>query len=315
MRPLPLRRSLRFLASILLVISVPLAIAQTPGSSVPSISQYTTTNEDLPISPGDLIAVTVFDTPEFSGSFRVGNQGNLALPLIGAIHIAGLTTNEAARLIRDKLIQGNFLKDPQVNISFVDFTNQNAVVLGEVAKPGAIPILGARTLWEVVGAAGGPSNTAGPKIVIVHRTDPAHPQIVDVSWDKDLANQPNPQVLPGDTIQISRAGIVYAVGQVGRQGAFPVIHEHMTMLQLISLAEGTKSTAKGAHALLSRKTSTGRQIIEVDLPKLLAGKIPDFPLQNEDILYVPISTLKVIIYRGLEAAVSITTSLAIYRGY
>ena len=299
---------------VVFLISFPrLAGAQEPTSSTSFASQFTTTNRDVVISRGDLLSITVFDTPEFSGTMRVSNEGNLSLPLIGSIHVVDMTAPDAAKLIRDKLVFGNFLKNPQVNVSFVDFINQSAMVLGDVIKPGPVPILGSRTLWEIIGAAGGVSPTAANKVLIIHKNDKDHPLDLSVNWNRDLSNQPNPLISLGDTVQIPRAGIVYVVGEVGRQGAFPILHEKMTMLQVITYSEGIKFTSKGTEARLIRNTPNGRQISKVDIPALLKGKIADFDLQNDDILYVPNSASKVVITRGLAAAVAVTTALAVYK--
>lgn len=301
------------LAAFLILAPGSLAAQQSANPAAANTPQFTTTSGDAMISPGDLLSVSVFDTPEFSGTMRVSNEGNLSLPLIGNLHIAGVTASVAAELIRDKLIEGNFLKDPQVAISFVDFINQSALVLGEVVRPGPVPVLGSRTLWEIIGAAGGVSATAANRVLIIHRNDPMHPLEVPMDWSRDLSNQPNPQVSLGDTVQVPRAGLVYVIGEVGRQGAFPIQHERMTMLQVVSLAEGVKYTSKSSQARLMRITPNGRQISIVNIPALLKGKIADFPLQNDDILYVPISASKVVITRGLTAAVGLTTSIALVK--
>jgi polysaccharide export outer membrane protein len=291
------------------VLSYALYAQETPSS--PPLTQFTTTNGDAPISPGDLLAISVFDTPEFTGTMRVSNEGNLSLPLIGSVHVAGLTAPRAAQVIRDMLVNGNFLKDPQVSVAFVDFISQSAVVLGEVRVPGAIPVLGSRTLWQVIAAAGGVNPTAGQRVTIIHRKDPTHPEVVKINWGLDLANQPNPQVAPEDTVQVSRAGIAYVVGEVGRQGGYPFTNEGMTLAQVITLAEGVKYTSKASKARLIRKTASGRLIFEVNIPSLLQGKASDIALQNDDIIYVPNSVSKVVITRGIESAITVAGSLAI----
>jgi polysaccharide export outer membrane protein len=301
------------LVASLSVAPASLVAQQSPNTATGNTPQFTTTSGDAMISPGDLLSVSVFDTPEFSGTMRVSNEGNLSLPLVGSLHIAGLTASAAAELIRNKLIEGSFLKDPQVAVSFVDFINQSALVLGEVVKPGPVPVLGSRTLWEIIGAAGGASATAANRVLIIHRNDPTHPQEVPIDWSRDLSKQPNPQVFLGDTVQVPRAGMVYVIGEVGRQGAFPIEHERMTMLQIVSLANGVRFTSKSSEARLMRLTPNGRQISIVNIPALLKGKIADFPLQNDDILYVPLSASKVAITRGLEAAVGLTTSLVLIK--
>lgn len=287
--------------------------AQDSTSTSAFATQFTTTKGDALISPGDLLSIAVFDTPEFSGTIRVSNEGNLTLPLVGSLHLAGLSAANAGLLIRQKLIDGNFVKDPQVNVSFVDFINQSAVVLGEVMKPGAVPVLGSRTLWEIIGAAGGINPAAANSLVIIHRADPSHPLHLAINWDRDLSTQPNPLISPGDTVQIPRAGMVYVVGEVGKQGAFPILHEKMTLLQLVSLAEGVKYTSKSHEARLIRTKPGGREIYKIDIPELLKGKTPDIELRNDDIVYVPNSISKVIITRGIVAAIAVSSSLVVYR--
>jgi polysaccharide export outer membrane protein len=186
-------------------------------------------------------------------------------------------------------------------------------VLGDVVKPGPVPVLGSRTLWEIIGAAGGVNPTAANKVLIIHRADPTHPLELNIDWSRNLSSQPNPQVSLGDTVQVPRAGIVYVVGEVGRQGAYPIMREKMTMLQVISLSEGVKFNSKSSEARLIRNMPNGRQISTVNIPALLNGKIADFSLQNDDILYVPNSVSKVVITRGLAAAIAVTTSLAVYK--
>jgi polysaccharide biosynthesis/export protein len=284
--------------------------SSTPDSLSP---RFTTTEGDALIAPGDLLSITVFDTPEFSGTIRVSNEGNLTLPLVGSLHLEGMSAENAALFIRKKLINENFVKDPQVNVSFVDFINQSAVVLGEVEKPGAVQILGSRTLWEIIGAAGGITPAAANRVVIIHRSGTSHPQHLDVNFDRDLSTQLNPQIFPGDTIQVPRAGMVYVVGEVGKQGAFPILHEKLTLVQAVSLAEGLKYTSKSNEVRLIRTGTNGREIYKIDVPEVLKGKTPDIELRNDDIVYVPNSAIKVVITRGIVAAIAISSSLAVYR--
>src|SRR5580700_1642283 len=89
-----------------------------------------------PIGAGDLVEMSVFDTPELSGKLRVSNTGNVILPLVGTLHLQGLTAGEAQTLIRQKLVAGNFLKDPQVTVFISEYATQNVSVMGEVHTPG-----------------------------------------------------------------------------------------------------------------------------------------------------------------------------------
>ncbi len=188
--------------------------------------------------------VTIFDTPELTGPVRVRNDGTVDFPLIGQIYVGGLSASTMANLIRDRLVQGNFLKDPQISVNFQDFTNHSAIILGEVNHPGPVLLSGIHTAWEAIGAAGGITPTAGSKVTIVHKETTAPPTIFEVDWNRDLAGQSNPTISPGDTIQVSRAGIVYVLGEVNRQGGYPIVHQRITVSEVIALADGIKYTSK-----------------------------------------------------------------------
>ena len=269
--------------------------------------------DDLGIAPGDVLTLTVFDTPEFTGPVRVANDGTIQLPLVGKVTIAGLTTSAAAGMIRDLLIKGNFMKDPQVILSFTDFGNHSAVVLGEVMRPGPVLLTGNRTLYEVVAGAGGAAVTAGDTVTIVHAGAQQATETYTVNWERPLQGQPNPLVRSGDTVQVSRSGIVYVVGKVARSAGYPINHRKVTVAQAVVWAGGIQSLSKAAHARLVRQTPNGRVVTELNLPDIINGKLPDVAMQDNDLLYIPTSLTKTAIARGLEAAITITSSLIILK--
>jgi polysaccharide export outer membrane protein len=310
-----LGRRLFLLTCLVVSISSPLIAQQAPSSQIPTtlFSSQAPGDNEATIEPGDLLNLVVFDTPEFSGPVRVSNIGNLDVPLIGRVHVAGLSLLDASSLIRNQLIKGNFLKDPQVVLSFSDFSNHYVVLLGEVQKPGVIPVSGTVSLWEVVGAAGGPLPTAGDRVSIVHRGESKPSTYYKVDWSRDLSGQPNPALRPGDTVQISRAGMVYVTGQVGRPGAFPISHQQLTVSQAIVLAQGIQYSARASQTRLIRVSDSGRTVTQIDILRIIKGQSPDIALQDNDILYIPNSTAKVAITKGIQAAIAISTQLIIFK--
>ena len=103
----------------------------------------------------------------------------------------------------------------------------------------------------------------------------------------------NVDIYPGDTIVVSKAGMVYVVGDVHRPSGVPMDNTNMTVLQAIAMAEGTNSTAALNKAKLIRTTSSGTpQEIPLPLKDMLSSKVPDIRLQAEDIIFVPSSTAK-----------------------
>jgi polysaccharide export outer membrane protein len=285
--------------------------AQNPGLSPaqPPNAQI----KDAPIIPGDQISIAIFDTPELSGPMRVRNDGTIDFPLLGSIPVSGMNLSSAANLIRDRLISGNFMKDPQVNVSFLDYSNHFATVLGEVSRPGPIPLVGIRSVWDIIGAAGGVTPTAGSRITIFHGGDTLNASVYNVNWGHDLQGQANPTVSPGDTIQVSRAGVVYVLGEVTQQGGYPITHQSLTVAQAIALAGGIKYTSKAGKSQWVHTAGAQKVVTQIDVPSILKGKSPDIILHEDDVLYVPNSVAKVAIIKGLQAAVSITSAVIIYK--
>ena len=112
------------------------------------------------LGPGDLIEVSVCNVPELSTKARVGNSGDLYLPLIDYVHVEGLTLEEAQKLIQKRLEDGGFVRNPHVTIFVDEAASQGVTILGEVGRPGIYPDTVDRKLYEVISQAGGFSQSA-----------------------------------------------------------------------------------------------------------------------------------------------------------
>jgi len=286
-------------------------LAQLPQES--RVDPTNVREVDAPILAGDQLSVFVFDTPELSGPIRVRNDGTIDFPLLGRVSVSGLNLSSAAKAIRNGLISGNYMKDPQVTLSFLDYSNHFATVLGEVAHPGPIPLIGIRNVWDIVGAAGGVTPTAGSRVTIFHGGDALNATAYSINWSNDLRGQANPVVNAGDTVQVSRAGVVYVLGEVNQQGGYPITHENLTVAQAVALARGIKYTSKASKSQWVHTVGAQKVVTQIDVPSIIKGKSPDIILKDDDILYVPNSASKVAILRGLQAAVSITSAVIIYK--
>jgi polysaccharide export outer membrane protein len=125
----------------------------------------------------------------------------------------------------------------------------------------------------------------------------------------------NVPVYAGDIVKVTRAGIVYVVGAVKKPGGFTVKgNEQMSLLKAIALAEGLSSTSSKGHTRIIRtdEGSGKRSEIPVQLGKILDGKAPDMNLQAADIVFVPSSTGKTVLFRSTDAVVNTATGLAIF---
>ncbi len=270
------------------------------------------------IGTGDLLQITVFGVPDLAEEVRVSDSGNITMPLIGSVRVAGLTGDEAQQAIAKRLREGGMLRDPQVEVFEKEYASQGIAVMGEVQRPGIYTLLGDRRLSDAISAAGGTTGRAGQAISITHANEPNKPLVVDMDY-MDPAKSPsgNVSVFPGDTVVVSRAGVVYVVGAVSHPAGFVMEnYEKMTVLQAVAMAGGTETTASLKNTKILRKTSSGGvQEIPIELNKILAAKAEDPQLQPEDVLFVPNSMGKSAALRGAQAALTIATGVAIYGRY
>src|ERR1700678_3651086 len=119
------------------------------------------------LGPGDLIEVNVYNVPELSTKARVGNSGDVYLPLIDYLHVGGLTVEEAQGLMQKRLEDGGFVRSAHVTLLVDESASQGVTILGEVNRPGIYPAMGQRKLYDFISAAGGFSATAGRKVSII----------------------------------------------------------------------------------------------------------------------------------------------------
>jgi len=331
-----LSNRLYWLAFVILLIVAVDTIAQTTPptiemNSVPadrSISNNATSSTqsavqahsalsdfDVLIGSGDLLEIRVLGAPDYLEQVRVSDDGQITLPFIGAVRVAGLSSSQAELLVSKRLADGGFFNDPQVSILQKEYATQGIAVLGEVQKPGIYPLLGRRTLFEAISAAGGTTQKAGRTAVITHRDRPREPQTVMLGYDAKNSPQSNVSVLPGDTVAVSKAGLVYVVGDVGNPTGIVMENPDLTVLQAIALAQGTKPTAALGRAKLIRKTPHGQEEIPLPLKKILSAKAPDLKLQPDDIVFVPSSAARSISTRTVEAIVQVATGVVVYGRY
>jgi polysaccharide export outer membrane protein len=271
----------------------------------------TMTGARVVLGPGDQLEVSVFDTPELTQRVRVNSEGKISLALIGEIDVRGMAPDKLEQLITRKLVDGNFMKDPQVSVFVMEYAGQMTYVTGEVTRPGAYPLLRSHRLQDLISVAGGLNSRASNTVTIVRGNDAAHPLQVDLS-NKD-AIQANPEVLPGDSITVNQAGIVYVLGDVNRPGGFMLDRRTtLSVVQAVALAEGTKTSAALTKAILVRTTEGKRQETPLNLKMIMKSQNPDLLLQTGDIVYVPGSLMRGMGKTSIEVLESSAGLAAVY---
>ncbi|HYM10892.1 MAG TPA: polysaccharide biosynthesis/export family protein, partial [Bryobacterales bacterium] len=269
------------------------------------------------LGPGDVIDITVFEVEELSRPAAVSPDGTVALPLIGVVKLAGLTTREAAARLC-QLYGKNLLRNPQISVSVKEYHSQPVSVLGAVMRPGIYQLRGPRRLSDLLALAEGLAPDAGDEIVVERAMGASPPATLHVPA-RGLLHEPgqgenNPWVEGGDTIRVAQAGLVYVVGEVGRPGGFPIKNqEPVTVLKALSLAEGLRREAAPQRARIIRQRDSARQETPVRLRDILEGRAPDVPLDPGDILFVPNSQARTVMGRAAEAAIQTATGVVIWR--
>jgi len=269
-----------------------------------------------PISAGDQLEISEFHTPEFHALVRVSSGGTVSLPLIRDVLLNGLDEREAAHAIEEALVAQGMLLHPKVFVQVTEYAGQDVSVLGEVAHPGVYPFAMHHRLLDLISAASGLTPGAGRLVCIFHRNDPrtSIPAVLDPGGT-DTGSDHNPELSPGDTVQVSRAGLVFVIGNVVRPGGFPVDPaQGLTVVQALSLAWGPAQNAATGKAVLIREQRGGRTMTTLDLKRMLRGQEPDQPVLDRDILFVPESVSKNLLNRTLETAIQSAIGVSIYAG-
>jgi polysaccharide export outer membrane protein len=233
------------------------------------------------------------------------------MPLIGYVRIAGLSSSEAEGAIEAVLRQNNVVNEPQVSVYVKEYTSSGISVAGEVIKPGFYSAVGPHRLFDVLQAAGGPTDKAANRVMISHR---GQKDATTLSISKNPAEMTasNVELQPGDTVVVPKAGIVYVLGEVTRPGGYVLNSSGgITVLQVVAVAGGPTHVASAGKTRLLRHTENGFQEQQIDVTKLLRGKAHDVSLRDEDILFVPSSAIKTAMNAG--ALLSTAATTAIYR--
>lgn len=295
-------------------VAVPVQAPPSASQPTPAAVQRSGSPEELLIGAGDLLDVSMYGMPDFKAEVRVNSGGEISLPMLGTVTVGGLPVEQAGKLIERRLVQMQLFNDPHIMVFVKEYATQAISVLGEVQKAGIYPLLGPKTLYDVISAAGGTTPKAGKYVLITHRNDPQQSIRVPLSTGAPESMENNVRIEPGDTIVVSKAGLVYVVGNVRQPGGFVMENDRtITVLQALALAQGPGPNAALNGAKLIRKTPAGPEEVPLPLKKILAAKAPDLQLQPDDIVFVPVSAGMSAGKRAAETALQMATGVAIWR--
>lgn len=269
----------------------------------------------LKIQPGFQIDAQVFDEPDLSGQFRVSDDGNIVMPLIGSVHVAGETLSEAETAVQDAFKSAQVLKNPQVTLDVTQYAPTMVAVLGEVNSPGRLQMLAPHNLLDVLSFAGGETPMAGATVEVRHEDNgQVSTSTYHYQRDSDGDSIAGVMVHDGDTVIVPRAGIVYVLGQVTRPGGYLMQEDgKLDAAQAISMAMGTTLIASTKHVLIIRRKPDGTYVqFELAYNEMVKGKVTPPQLQPQDIVYVPNSRIKTT-FADVQGVLAAATTATIYR--
>ena len=172
----------------LALFAVPALAQQAAAPVQPAESSADTYHLDT----GDQVKMTVYGEDDLSGTYQVDGNGNLQLPLIGQIHVAGLSIPDFQSAVEAKLSQG-YLVNPRVSAEVANY--RPFTILGEVNKPGEYPYESGMTVLNAVALAGGYTYRADQDVVYIRRKGSSKEDEVPAD-DKTSVN-------PGDTVRVT----------------------------------------------------------------------------------------------------------------
>jgi polysaccharide biosynthesis/export protein len=148
------------------------APAKTEAAATPKPD--TQSNFIYKLTNADRLRVVVYGEPDLATVSRIDARGNINLYLVGDVHVAGCTVNEAQKIVEATYRDGRFLRSPEVTISVEDYAPRTVTVDGQVKSPGPIPLPTESTLtvYQAIIRAGGFTDVAKGSAVQVTRILP-----------------------------------------------------------------------------------------------------------------------------------------------
>lgn len=154
-------------AQLIVACSTVVPPAASPNLPVPDTTILVQSAETR-INPLDTLEVRVFGVDELNGEYQVDHLGRMKMPLIGEVQAKDYTALQLALVLEDRL-EENYLQHADVTVTIEESDREQVTVEGSVNKPGMFPVEGQIGLLQAVALAGGTSDLANPRKVVIFR--------------------------------------------------------------------------------------------------------------------------------------------------
>lgn len=207
---------------------------------------------------GDVINVSVFGQPDMATQAVLSDSGVVTMPLIGPINLADLTPAQAEQRIARALQQGEYLVNPQVNVTLEEYRSRQISVVGQVNQPGRITMERDLNVVDAIAQASGTTPDAADFAVLI-REGPAGPQRQTLDLRRSLRGPDasnSPRLQDGDTVFVPEAARYYIYGQVNSPAEYP-LRPGLTVLQALSIGGGLTELASVNKITIRRRGPDG----------------------------------------------------------
>ena len=247
---------------------------------------------DYRLGPKDLISVKVLEIQELNGDWRVSDNGNVSLPLLGSITVLGMSSSDLEQRI-EALLTAKFVNRANVSVVIKDFANKPVSIIGAVARPGSLNVAGRWDLLQAITAAGGLAPGAGRRVYVLRRSENGLSDRLEIDADELFVRSSprwNIPIFSSDVVNIpARATVrLFVLGEVRSPGALEFDgDDRITFLTAIARAGGLTDRAAKGSIRIKRRGPDGRDAeIPADYRRILKGKDVDPPLQAGDVVVV-----------------------------
>lgn len=249
--------------------------------------------EEYTVGGKDVLDITVYEEKDLSKRVRVSEEGYITFPLLGQVKVSGLTTAQIEKKLT-KLLEKDYLVNPQVQVMVRNFESRKVSVLGAVKLPGSYSLTGRTTVVEAISKAGGIDMEEKWKNAVLLRPNQKGDQKEITSITIDLEKllkggdtSLNLEVKDKDTIFIPRADTVFVYGQVKYPQAVK-LEKDLTIAEAIALAGGFTRLASQNRTRVIRVVDGKVTKINVKMADIKKGSSKEnILLQPGDIVVVP----------------------------
>ena len=220
-------------------------------------------SDDYELGPGDSVKVSVYQNPDLSAEGRISESGRIAFPLLGQIKVGGLTAQQVAGQIADRLKSGGLVQNAQVTVTVLQYRSQQVSVLGNVNRPGRYPIeVRGTRLTEMLATAGGVGTGGADTVVLTRRNEKGTVERVEIDLPGiylDGKDQLDVVMRGGDSLYVHRRPIFYIYGQVQKPGNYP-LERGMTVGQAIATGGSFTLRSRESGVRLLRRDERGNTV-------------------------------------------------------